>query len=143
MNNTTITLTNLPTVVSQLFDGATSVDLDLPGDFSIRLTKNVEQLSILNKISTEAALGFSVPFTPTNDRLFTEYATPLTLGTPSIYYTVRVIVNGSPIQFSRLYVRAKANRAGNGNLNLCVTRIIGSNWRRKSERTTLISGRFK
>lgn len=107
MNNTTITLTNLPPVIAQLFGDATAVDLDLPGDFSIRLTKNVEQLSILNKISTEAALGFSVPFTPTNDRLFTEYATPLTLGTPSLYYSVRVIVNGSPIQFSRLYVRGK------------------------------------
>jgi hypothetical protein len=107
MNNTTITLTNLPPVIAQLFGDATAVDLDLPGDFSIRLTKNVEQLSILNKISTEAALGFSVPFTPTNDRLFTEYATPLTLGTPSLYYSVRVIVNGSPLQFSRLYVRGK------------------------------------
>lgn len=118
MNNTTITLTNLPPVIAQLFNGATAVDLDLPGDFSIRLTKNVEQLSILNKISTEAALGFSVPFTPTNDRLFTEYATPLTLGTPSIYFSVRVIVNGSPIQFSRLYVRGKSEPAREWELEL-------------------------
>lgn len=118
MEQTTITLTNLPPVIAQLFDGQTAVDLDLPGDFSIRLTKNVEQLSILNKISTEAALGFAVPFTPTNDKLFTEYATPLTLGTPSTFYVVRVIVKGSPLQFSRLYVRGKSEPSREWELEL-------------------------
>ncbi|MGL6008487.1 MAG: hypothetical protein ACRC1D_03445 [Culicoidibacterales bacterium] len=107
MSETIITLINLPPVISQLFGVKTAVDLDLPIAFSIRLTKNVEQLSILNKISTEGALGFSVPFGPTNDRLFTEYKTPITLGGATEFYSVRVIVKGTPLQFTRLIVKGK------------------------------------
>ena len=115
---TQISIINLPPVVAQLFNGQTAVDLDLPIEFSIRLTKSVEQLSILNKISTEGALGFSVPFTPTNDRLFTEYMTPLTLGTPTLFYNVRVIVNSVALQFARLYVRGKSESSREWELEL-------------------------
>jgi hypothetical protein len=108
MSRTQITLINLPADVSRLFGGKTAVNLDLPENFSVRLTKNVEELSVLNKISTEAALGFSVPFTPTNDRLFAEYATPITVGKPKPFFEVRVLVGGLPLQFSRLFVRGKS-----------------------------------
>lgn len=110
MEQTVITITNLPHEVAGLFDGQTSVVLDLPIEFSIRLSKSVEQLSILNKISTEAALGFSVPFTQTNDRLFSGYATPVTLDFKTVFFNVQVVVNGHPLQFTRLFVRRKNQR---------------------------------
>lgn len=107
---TVITITNLSDEIGALLGGVTSVVLDVPTDFSIRLSKSVEQLSILNKISTEAALGFSVPFTPTNDRVFSEYATPLTLNVTIVFFQCQVIVDGHPLQFSRLFVRRKNER---------------------------------
>jgi len=109
-NGTVITITNLPNELSDLLGGVTSVVLDIDTDFSIRLTKTVEQLSILNKISTEAALGFSVPFSPTNDRVFAEYATPMTLDVKTVFFQCHVIVDGHPLQFSRLFVRGKNER---------------------------------
>lgn len=110
MEKTVITITNLPHEVAELFDGQTAVVLDLPIAFSIRLSKSVEQLSILNKISTEAALGFSAPFTQTNDRLFSGYATPVTLNFKTVFFNVQVVVGGHPVQFTRLYVRRKNQR---------------------------------
>lgn len=107
---TVITITNLPAEVSALLGGVTSVVLDIDDEFSIRLTKTVEQLSILNKISTEAALGFAVPFSPTNDRVFAEYVTPMTLDLKNVFFQCHVIVDGHPLQFSRLFVRGKNSR---------------------------------
>ena len=37
--------------------GLTEVLLDIPAEFSIRLSKDVERLSIANRISTEGAMG--------------------------------------------------------------------------------------
>lgn len=110
-NGTVITITNLPDELGTLLGGGvTSVVLDIDDEFSIRLSKTVEQLSILNKISTEAALGFSVPFSPTNDRVFAEYLTPLTLDVKTVFFPCHVIVDGHPLQFSRLFVRGKNER---------------------------------
>lgn len=110
MDSTVITITNLSDEIAALLGGTTSVVLDLPIDFSIRLNKSVEQLSILNKISTEAALGFSVPFTPTNDLVFSEYVNPLTLNVTTVFFNCNVIVKGYALQFTRLFVRGKNER---------------------------------
>lgn len=118
MEQTVITITNLPPDVAALFENQTAVVLDLPLEFSIRLSKSVEQLSVLNKISTEAALGFSVPFTPTNDRIFSQYATPLTLNIESVFFNVQVVVGGHSLQFSRLFVRGKNERNAEWELEL-------------------------
>lgn len=111
VNGTVIRITNLPDELGNLLGGGvTSAVLDIDEEFSIRLSKTVEQLSILNKISTEAALGFSVPFSPTNDRIFAEYMTPLTLDVKTVFFQCHVIVDGQPLQFSRLFVRGKNER---------------------------------
>lgn len=107
VKDTVITITNLPHELSMLLGGVTSVVVDIDEEFSIRLTKTVEQLSVLNKISTEAALGFAVPFSATNDRIFAEYMTPMTLDVKTIFFNCNVIVDGHPLQFSRLFVRGK------------------------------------
>ncbi len=104
---TKITLINLPDFIASFFEGHTSVDLELPENFSIRLTKSVERLSILNTISTEGALGFSVPFTQRNNCLLSEYSTPVTLGGAQPFYDVRVQVNGTGLAFTRLWVKSK------------------------------------
>lgn len=117
MNNTVITVINLPDSVGSLFGGVTKIDLDLPESFSIRLNKSVEQLSILNKISTEGVLGFSVPFTPKNDRVFAEYVSPVALNVTTVFFEIQIVVNGSALHFSRLFVRGCDRRAREWNLD--------------------------
>lgn len=118
MANTAITVINLSKDIADLFGGQTSVVLDLPIKFSIRLSKSVEQLSVLNKISTEAALGFSVPFTQTNDLIFNAYASPVTLNFKAVFFSVQVVVNGNALQFTRLLFKVKNDRAKQWELEL-------------------------
>ena len=116
--NTVVTITNLPSETAALLGGRTSVDLELPGKYSVRLSKSVEQLSVVNKISVEGALGFSAPFTPINNTIFAEYMTPLTLDPRDTFFQCHVLIDGIPIQFSRLFVRRKNTRSRQWELEL-------------------------
>lgn len=118
MGKTVITITNLPSRVSELFGGKTTAILDLPDKYSIRLSKSVEQLSILNKITVEGALGFSAPYSKVNDRVFAEYATPVTLNVTTVFFNCQVVVDGHPLQFSRLFVRGKNDKTKEWELEL-------------------------
>ncbi|MGL4640880.1 MAG: hypothetical protein ACRCVX_14245 [Shewanella sp.] len=111
MLKTKITVINLPPSVVELFGGKTSVDLDLSEDTSIRLSNSVEQLSLLNKLTMEGALGMSLDFTAVNDRVFSAYLTPLTVGGAPLYYDVRILVGTTSLQFTRAYVRGKDESA--------------------------------
>lgn len=99
-----------PEAVNRL-EGATEAVLDIPPEFSLRLSKDVQRLSIVNQLTTEGALGFSVPFTPTNDAVFIDFASPLTLDNRVRFYSVIVRVGNHPIRLNRLVVKGRNNRS--------------------------------
>ena len=118
MGCTEITVYELSPEASNRLGGASEATMDTPVDFSIRLSKDVERLSILNRISTEGALGFSLPFTNTNDAILADYATPLTLDNRKKYYPVSVRVGGHTLQFDRMLVKGKNHRNQTWDLEL-------------------------
>ena len=103
---TTILAKNLPPA-AQVRIGAAQTYLDTPAGFSIRLSKDVERLSDLNKIKVEGALRTNLDFTPTNDAVLIEYYTPLTVDRRGRWIDVSVFVEGLPTQFTRMYVIRK------------------------------------
>lgn len=103
---TTILAKNLPPA-AQVRIGAAQTYLDTPAGFSIRLSKDVERLSDLNKIKVEGALRTNLDFTPTNDAVLIEYYTPLTVDRRGRWIDVSVFVEGLPTQFARMYVIRK------------------------------------
>lgn len=104
---TQILAKNLPEAARTRLGGASQVYLDTPADFSIRLTKDVEKLTDLNKIKVEGALRASIDFTDTNNAVLVEYLTPLTTDRRSKWIDVVIFVEGVPTSFTRLYVVAK------------------------------------
>lgn len=98
--------------------GLTEVLLDIPAEFSIRLSKDVERLSIANRISTEGALGFSVPFSQNNDAVFLDFQNPLVLDNRVNFYTVSVRVGDHAIRFDRLLVKGKDEKGKTWELEL-------------------------
>ena len=109
-NCTEIRVYQLSLEAQNRLGGNTEAVLDLPSNFSIRLTKNVERLSVVNTISTEGALGFTLPFSKVNDAVFADWQTPLTLDNQANYYRVSVFVSGYALQFDRLVVKGKTER---------------------------------
>lgn len=107
MSCTKIVVYGLSVEASNRLGGATSATLDVPADFSLRLSKDVEKMSNINKISTEGVLGFSLPYTETNNAVFIEYAGPLTLDNTVIYYTVTVTECGHTLFFDRLLIKGR------------------------------------
>lgn len=118
MTCTEIRVYQLSPEASNRLGGATEAVLDMPSNFSIRLSKDVERLSILNKISTEGVLGFSLPFSETNDAVFIDFATPLTLDNTVKFYTVSVQLSGHGINFDRLLVKGKNEKSKTWELEL-------------------------
>jgi hypothetical protein len=108
---TEIRVTNLSAEIATRFGGKTSVALDLPIDFALRLSKDVLSLSILGKIKVEGILGFGLPYTPTNDAVFAEYETPLTVDNRTIFYDAQVTVDGFGLPFNRLQVKGKDEKS--------------------------------
>ena len=115
---TKITVYGLSPEASNRLDGAIEAVLDIPTDFALRLSKDVERLSLLNKISTEGVLGFSLPYTPTNDAVFVDFATPLTVDNTIVFYTVSVVVADHGIRFDRLLVKGKNEQSKTWELEL-------------------------
>ena len=105
-----IKVTNLPPEISGRFSGQTAVTLDLPIDFSLRLSKDVLSLSELGKIKVEGVLGFDIPFTSRNNAVFSAYATPLTLDNRTTFFTVQVTVDGHGLQFDRLQIKGRSEK---------------------------------
>lgn len=118
MSCTDITVYELSPEASNRLSGATEAVLDTPVDFSIRLSKDVERLSQLSKISTEGALGFSLPFTDTNNAVFVDFSSPLTLDNRAKFYRVSVRAGGHTLQFDRMLVKGKNERNQTWDLEL-------------------------
>lgn len=95
---------------SNRLGGVTDAVLDLSADFSLRLSKDVEKLSRANKLATEGALGFEVEFTKTNDAIFSEFTTPVTLDNEVLFYSVGVTANGHGLQFNRMVVTGRTDK---------------------------------
>jgi len=79
---------NLSPESANRLGGATSASLDITNPESIRLTKSVEALSNTNKLQTAGVLAFSIPSTATNDAIFIQHLTPLTVDNRREYYDV-------------------------------------------------------
>lgn len=100
-----------PEAVNRLA-GATSASLDITDRESIRLTKSVEALSNTNKLQTAGVLPFSVPSTATNDAVFIEHLTPLTVDNRRKFYDVAANIDGHPLEFNRIVVVSSPKNAG-------------------------------
>lgn len=102
----------------QRLDGATEAVLDLTPGFSFRFSKDVEKLSILQKISTEGVLGFDLPFSFTNDAVFVDFESPLALDQNRGSIAVSVLVEGHEILFDRLQITGRDQRSKKWNCQL-------------------------
>lgn len=90
--------------------GATEAVLDLPPGFSHRFSKDVEKLSVVNKISAEGVLSFNLPFSAVNDAVFIDYESPLVLDQTRGFISVSVRIDGHEIPFDRLAVIGRVER---------------------------------
>ena len=115
---TKIIIINLDPELSGLLGGITHATLDVPDSFQLRLSKSVEALSVLNKITTESVLGFSVPYSPVNDLLFAQYANPAILDVKRQYFDCQVFIDSSSIPFTRIFVRGKNEKTKEWDLEL-------------------------
>lgn len=115
---TKIIIINLDPELSGLLGGVTHATLDVPDSFQLRLSKSVEALSVLNKITTESVMGFSVPYSPVNDLLFAQYANPAILDVKRQYFDCQVFIDSSSIPFTRLFVRGKNEKTKEWDLEL-------------------------
>lgn len=117
MNCTEIRFYDLSPEAVQRLNGAEPI-LDVSEDFSLRLSKDVEKLSDVNKIVTEGVLGFSVPFTPRNNAILLEYHTPLKLDNKREAFRVSVTQARHTLLFNRLIVKQKDERRQTWELEL-------------------------
>lgn len=115
---TEIRVHDISQAASNRLGGVTEAVLDVPPGFSLRLSKDVERLSIVNKITTEGALGFSLPFSPTNDAVFIEYQTPRTVDNRVRYYRVSVRVGNHAVRLNRLVVKGRNSKTRTWDLEL-------------------------
>lgn len=104
---TRILARDLHPAASARLGGVSEVYLDLPENFRMPMSKDVERLSDLNKIRVEGALRTSLDRTDTNDAVLVEYLTPLTLDKRSKWLNVVIEVDGIAMAFTRLYIIAK------------------------------------
>lgn len=103
MNCCKITVVNLHPTISERLN-RTSVDLDVPFRFSLRLTKDMEGLTSIGKLKTEGALRFNLPFTDINNLVFMPFQNPQSLDNPIYWYDVIVVQNGASVNMKRLFV---------------------------------------
>lgn len=101
-----ITARNL-TGTTALAVGGPTVDLDVPGGDGLRMTKVAEQLTTANMLKVEGVLRFDLDYTPTNNAVFIEYYTPMTVDRQHDWIEVSVIQDGSTLDFTRLFVVGK------------------------------------
>jgi len=107
MSCTRIIVYNLPEEARNRLGSISEAALDVYPDFSIRQSKQSEELNSEGKIVLEGAERFSVPGTYVNDAILTKYHTPLTLDNRQIYMDCRVYVGNTEAHLTRLYVIAK------------------------------------
>lgn len=110
MQRVEIKVFGLSPEASAKLGGATSYVLDIPTEFSLRLSKDVEKLSRANKIATEGALGFDVEFTHANNAIFNEFVSPITLDSKTLFFNVSVTVEGHGLQFDRLAIIGRTDK---------------------------------
>lgn len=86
-------------------DGA--VYLDLSTDFTLDITKEIEQQTSLNKINVEALLGTSLPATPKNERLIGKTAEPGIKGNTYSVFNIQIMAGPRILNHATLRVQAK------------------------------------
>lgn len=91
------------TVEARAVLGTEWVALDLPADFSFRLSKNVEELSDVNEINTEAVLPFSVPFSRNNDLALLPFTSPVIVDNPLDGIEARAETDSYQLNYDRVY----------------------------------------
>ena len=109
---TRILVSNLSEATSVRLNGATEAYMDTPEGFRIPMSKDVEKLSNTNKIKVEGALRTSVDQTEVNNAILVDFFTPLTVDNRRKWLDVLVTVDEVPAAFTRMYVVAKNDNAG-------------------------------
>lgn len=83
--------------------------IDLTPEFSLRLSKDVEALTDVNELLTDGILPFSVPFSTTNDLVFSRYGSPIIFNPTNTGIEARVHVDGHELPFDMIFFREKDN----------------------------------
>mgnify|MGYP003396634063 FL=1 len=83
--------------------------IDLTPEFSLRLSKDVEALTDVNELLTDGILPFSVPFSTTNDLVFSRYSSPIIFNPTNDGIEARVHVDGHELPFDMIFFREKDN----------------------------------
>ena len=83
--------------------------IDLTPEFSLRLSKDVEALTDVNELLTDGILPFSVPFSTTNDLVFSRYGSPIIFNPTNDGIEARVHVDGHELPFDMIFFREKDN----------------------------------
>lgn len=102
-----IAVLNAPKAAINRMGGQGEIYLDIPRKDAIRLYKDVEVLSDVNQILSEAAVKFNLPFTRANDAASIEFYSPATLDRSTTWMNVRVKIDGHGVLLTRMYVTNK------------------------------------
>lgn len=109
---TRILVRNLSEATITRLGGVTEAYMDTPNGFRIPLSKDVERLSVTNKIKIEGALRTSVDQTEVNNAILVDFYTPLTVDNRRKWLDVVITVDEIPTQFTRMYVVGKNDDSG-------------------------------
>lgn len=104
-----IVVLNLPAEArAQLGSNETSVELDTPADFALRLSKDAGSRTRLDEWTVEGALRTELDSTPVNDAALMAFYSPFILDNRTNFLPVRVLIDGLPSEFNRLYVNERS-----------------------------------
>ena len=88
---------------SNILGGIGWATLDLPPDFTLQMSKDVLTLSDVSQFKTESVLPFEVDQTTVNDAALLPFESPLTLDNLTPWVECRAVVDGSSLDFDRIY----------------------------------------
>ena len=108
-----------PNWVVQTYGNSGNVYFELPDGFDLKFTKVVEQVTVLNKISREAILGFEIQATKLNTVLLEEWYYNTSQNFTGI--EVEIIIEDKRIEFNRLFVSESAD-SNQGSFEVFITR---------------------
>ena len=104
MKSVTIRIIDYPLSLQDAYKQDELVFLDLGGpEFTLRISRLVEQLTQLNKITQESALSFSIPYSAKNDILLERYSVNILDREPEPI-SIEVYYDGQRVHFEKLRV---------------------------------------
>lgn len=112
--------------------------LDIGENFSLRITKRLEELTEINNIKTDNVLGFSIPITPRNDAILKHYVLPNRRNATYTGLPVVVFTDAHTYTQNRLYVLSRGDSEYD-----CELRQYEEHWALQANKTKLNSIKYR